>query len=99
MDSKIDLATLYTLQNQAREEEEPKQEDCEQIQTKHTATEEFINIGSTIEVPIASLFEDQPRYYVNMPIILIVTNHAFVIKSKNMVENLAQPSLDETIKL
>jgi hypothetical protein len=27
-----------------------------------------------------------------------ITNHAFVIKSKNMVENLAQPSLDETIE-
>jgi hypothetical protein len=25
----------------------------------------------------------------------IITNHAYVIKSKNMVENLAQPSLDE----
>jgi hypothetical protein len=34
-----------------------------------------------------------------MPIILIVTNHAFVIELENMVENLAQPSLDEIIKL
>jgi len=28
----------------------------------------------------------------------IVTNHAFVIELENMVENLAQPSLDETVK-
>jgi hypothetical protein len=34
-----------------------------------------------------------------MFIIPIITNHAFVIKSKNMVENLAQTSLDETTKL
>jgi hypothetical protein len=29
----------------------------------------------------------------------IIINHAYVIKSENMVENLAQPSLDEIIKL
>jgi phosphotransferase system IIA component len=34
-----------------------------------------------------------------MPRILIVTNHAFVIESKNMVEILAHSSLDETTKL
>jgi len=34
-----------------------------------------------------------------MPIIPIVTNHASVIELENMVENLAQLSLDETIKL
>jgi hypothetical protein len=28
-----------------------------------------------------------------------ITNHAYVIESKNMVENLAQPSLDEIVKL
>jgi len=33
-----------------------------------------------------------------MPKIPIVINHAFVIELKNMVENLAQPSLDETTK-
>jgi short-subunit dehydrogenase involved in D-alanine esterification of teichoic acids len=33
-----------------------------------------------------------------MPRIPIVINHASIIKSKNMVENLAQPSLDETIE-
>jgi len=32
---------------------------------------------------------------VNMPRIFTFTNHAFIIESKNMVENLAQPSLDE----
>jgi len=36
---------------------------------------------------------------VNMFIIPTITNHAFVIESKNMVENLAQTSLDETIEL
>ncbi len=34
----------------------------------------------------------------NMLIIRIVTNHAFIIEPKNMVENLAQPSLDEIIE-
>jgi len=33
---------------------------------------------------------------VNMLIIPTITNHAFVIESENMVENLAQTSLDET---
>jgi hypothetical protein len=61
--------------------------------------QKFINIGSTIKVPIASLSKDQPTYYVNMLRIPIVTNHASVIKLENMVENLAQPSLDETIML
>ncbi len=34
-----------------------------------------------------------------MPRIPIVIDHAFVIKSDNIVENLAQLSLDETAKL
>jgi hypothetical protein len=34
-----------------------------------------------------------------MPKIPVIINHAFVIKSKNMVENLAQPSFDEVAKL
>jgi hypothetical protein len=33
-----------------------------------------------------------------MPTILIITNHAFVIDLENMVENLGQPSLDETVE-
>jgi hypothetical protein len=33
-----------------------------------------------------------------MPKILTVTNHAFVIELENMVENLAQPSLDEIVE-
>jgi hypothetical protein len=57
-----------------------------------------MNIGSTT-IPIANLFEDQLRYYVNMLKILIITKHAYVIELENMVENLAQPSLDETIEL
>jgi hypothetical protein len=57
---------------------------------------ELINIGSTTKVPIANLPKDQPTYYVNMPRNPIITNDAFVIESENMVENLAQPSLDET---
>ncbi len=71
------------------EEEEPKQEDGEQNWTKHTIVKEFINMGSAIEVLIASLFGNQPRYYVNMPKIPIFINHAFIIESENMVENLA----------
>jgi hypothetical protein len=77
------------LQNPGKEEEESEQEDCEQDWTKHIVAEELINIGSTIEVPIVGLFEDQPRYYVNMPIILTIINHAFVIELENMVEKLA----------
>jgi hypothetical protein len=50
------------------------------------------------KIPIVGLFEDQTRYYVNMPIIRIVTNHAFIIEPKNMVEKLAQLSLDEIIE-
>jgi hypothetical protein len=34
-----------------------------------------------------------------MPKIPIVINHAFVIKSENMLENFAQLSLDETAEL
>jgi hypothetical protein len=34
-----------------------------------------------------------------MPRIPIVTNHASIIESINMVENLAQPSLNEATKL
>jgi hypothetical protein len=33
-----------------------------------------------------------------MPTILTITNHAYVIELENMVENLAQPSLDEIAK-
>jgi len=56
-------------------------------------------MGSTTKVTIIGLFKDQHRYYVNMPKIPIVINHAFVIKSKNTVENLAQPSFDEAAKV
>jgi len=94
MDSKIGLNTMYTLLNQAKEEKTPKQEDGEQEWIEHAVVDEFINIGSTTTVPIASLFEDQPRYYVDMPRIPIITNHVFMIKLENMVENLAKLSLD-----
>ncbi len=59
----------------------------------------FINIGSITKVPITNLSEDQPRYYVNMPTILLVNNHVPIIESENMVENLAQLSLDEIVEL
>ncbi len=98
MDSKIGFSIAYTLQNLAREEEKSEQEDGEQDWTKHTTAEQLINIGSTIKVSITDLFKDQPKYYVNMPTIPIVTNHASVIESENIVENLAQPSLDESTK-
>ncbi len=98
MDSKTSLSTLCTLQNQTREEE-PRQKDCEQDGIKHIVAEKLINIGSTIEVQIVSLFEDQPRYYVNMLKLLRVINHGSVIEPKNMVENLAQPLMDEIVEL
>jgi hypothetical protein len=50
---------------------------------------EFINISSTKKIPIAGLSKDQPRYYVNMPRILIITNHAFVIELEIIVKKLA----------
>jgi hypothetical protein len=66
-----------------------EQEDGEEDWTKHIIAKEFINICSIIEVPnITTLSENQPRYYVNMPRIPTIINHAFVIESKNMVENL-----------
>jgi hypothetical protein len=47
----------------------------------HIVAEKFINIGSTIEVTIIGLFEDQiVRYHVNMPRIPIITNHACIIE-------------------
>jgi hypothetical protein len=51
MDSKIGICTLYTLQNQAKEEEEPERKDGEQDWTEHIVVKELINIGPTIEVP------------------------------------------------
>jgi hypothetical protein len=86
--------TLYTLQNLGKEEEESKQEDGEQDWIKHIAAKKLINISSTKKIPIAGLSKDQPRYYVNMLRIPIIINHAFVIDLENMVENLAQTSLD-----
>jgi hypothetical protein len=46
-------------------------------------------MGSITKVTIIGLSKNQPRYYVNMPKIPIITNHAFIIESKNMVKNLA----------
>jgi hypothetical protein len=91
VDAKISPSIIYTLQNQAREEKESKQEDGEKEWTKHTIAEEFINIGSITEVTIVGLLEYQPKYYVNMFKIPTFTNHAF----ENMMENLEQPSLGE----
>ncbi len=67
------------------EEKKLEQDDGEQDQTKHIVVEKFINIGSTT-IPIVSLFEDQPRYYVNVLKILIIINRAYVIELENMVE-------------
>jgi len=65
----------------------------------HIVAEKFINIVSTIEFIITGLFEDQlAKYYVNMLRIPIVTNNVCIIESKNMVENLAQLSLDEVVE-
>jgi hypothetical protein len=55
--------------------------------------------NSTTKNTINGQFEDQPRYYVNMLKIPITINHAFVIESYNMVENLEQFSLDEVVEL
>jgi hypothetical protein len=88
---------LCTLHNQTREEE-PKQEDCDRNRIEYIATKNLINISSIIEVPIVSLSKDQPRYYVNMLKFIRVTNHGFVIESKNRVENLAQPLMDEIVE-
>ncbi len=89
MDSKIGPNTLYALQNQAKEKEILQQKDGEQEWTEHTIAKKFINMGSITKVTIIGLSKNQPRYYVNMPKIPIITNHAFIIESKNMVKNLA----------
>ncbi len=52
-----------------------------------------------IEITSNGLSKDQRlRCYVNMHRIFTIINHAFVIESKNMVENLEQLSLNETIQ-
>jgi hypothetical protein len=91
VDAKISLSTIYTMQNQVKEEEELEQKDGEKEWTQHTAAKELINIGSKAKVTNVGLSEDLPRYYVNMPRIPTIINHAF----ENMVQNLEQPSLDE----
>ncbi len=60
MDSKTSPNTLYTLQNQAKEEEgESKQEDGEQEWIEHTTTKKLIKIGSTTKVTIIGLPKNQ----------------------------------------
>jgi hypothetical protein len=86
MDSKTSPSTLYTLLNKAKEEKKPKQEDGEQDWIEHIVVDEFINIGSITKIPIVSLFENQPRYYVNMPKNPIVTNHVSIIKSRTWLK-------------
>ncbi len=102
MDENISLNILYTLVNQTRGEDDDdyhsNEDDCEQQWIEHATIEELINIGSTTKITIDGLFEDQPRYYVNMLQIPTIINHAFVIKLDNMVENLEQFSLDEVVE-
>ncbi len=72
---------MYTLQNQVKEEEKLEQEDGEQEWIKRTiAYQELINISSITKITIDGLFQDQPKYYVNMPRIIIITNHASIIE-------------------
>ncbi len=61
------------MQNWAREEEKSKQKDGKQEWTKHKAIKKFSNIGSIVEIIIVGLSKDQPRYYVNMCRIPIIT--------------------------
>ncbi len=60
---------------------------------EHNVVEELINIALTIELTIHesmpnSVARDQPRYYVDMPTISIITNLEFVFLTKNLVETL-----------
>ncbi len=101
MDEKTNPCTIYTLVNQTREEDDDyhsNEEDGEQQWTKHASTKKFINIISTTKITIDGLYQDQPKYHVNMHRIPIIINHVYVIKSKDMVENLGQFSLDEVEK-
>ncbi len=72
---------MYTLHNQAKEEEKLEQKDGKQEWIKHIiAYQKLINISSITKITIDGLFQDQPKYYVNMPRIPIVTNHASIIE-------------------
>jgi hypothetical protein len=84
---------MYTLVNQNREEKyddyHSNEEDGEMQWTKDAITKKFINIGLIVEITIhesitGGLFQNQPRYYVNMLKILKVINLVF----ENLVENL-----------
>ncbi len=102
MDENINPNILQTLVNQTRGEDDDdyhsNEDDCEQQWIEHATAEEFINIGSTTKITFDGLFEDQPMYYVNMLQIPTITNHPFVSKLENMVENLEQFSLDEIVE-
>jgi hypothetical protein len=63
------------------EEEKLEQKDGEQEWIKHAIVDQkLINISSITNITIDGLFQDQPKYYVNMPRIPIVTNHASIIE-------------------
>jgi hypothetical protein len=60
---------------------------------EHNVVEELINITSTMEPTTHesmpnSVAQDQPRYYVDMLTISIITNLEFVVLTENLVETL-----------
>jgi len=60
---------------------------------EHNDVEELINITSITKPTIAksmcnNVVQNQPRYYVDMSIVFIITNFKFVFLTKKLVENL-----------
>jgi hypothetical protein len=62
---------------------------------EHNVVDELVNIASIIKPTIHesmpnSVVQDQPRYYVDMLTISIITNLESVFLTKNLVETLEQ---------
>jgi hypothetical protein len=62
---------------------------------EHNVIEELVNITLTIEPTIHefmpnSVAQDQCRYYVDMPIVSIITNLEFVSLTENLIETSKQ---------
>jgi hypothetical protein len=68
-----------------------KDEEMEWVE--HNDAKELINITSITKPTIAksmcnNVVQNQPRYYVDMSIVFIITNFKFVFSTKKLVENL-----------
>jgi hypothetical protein len=104
MDERTWPNNLYIVVNQIKEEQNDdyqsnQKEDGEMEWVEQNVVEELIHIASitkptTHEFMFNSVAQDQPRYYVDMLTISIITNPKFVSLIKNLVETLEQFSID-----